>query len=250
MSGLFEQLTLFRSSPPAEKCERHIQIGARIVTYRLVRGSRRTVGLTIDARGLRVGAPRALSVAQIERFILDHGAWVLEKLDEWASRAPAAFLAIDGASLPVLGKPWVLRLESGNNRLEWRETAGEMVLRLRAQSTPKEVLRRCLRAHALDVFLARAVRFAPALKTDLPQIALSNAATRWGSCSSISGVRLNWRLIHLPYAQIDYVIAHEFAHLTHMNHSPRFWAEVARLYPDFETARSELKRLAGAIPQL
>ena len=63
-------------------------------------------------------------------------------------------------------------------------------------------------------------------------------------------MRLNWRLIHLPYPQIDYVIAHEFAHLAHMNHSPRFWAEVGRLYPGFETPKAELKRLAMSIPKI
>jgi len=250
MSGLLEQLQLFRTPNAVEKCERHIHIQDRIITYQLTRGRRRTVGLTIDARGLRVGAPQRMSFAEIERFIFSHGDWVLKKLDEWASRAPGRFVVMDGASLPVLGAPWILRLGEGNNRLEWREPHAEVALLLRKNARPQDVLRRCLREHALDVFLARAVRFAPALAADLPQIALSSAQTRWGSCSSKTGVRLNWRLIHLPYAQIDYVIAHEFAHLAHMNHSPRFWAEVARLYPDFESARTQLKRLAATIPAL
>jgi predicted metal-dependent hydrolase len=82
----------------------------------------------------------------------------------------------------------------------------------------------------------------------LPPLALSAARTRWGSCSVRSGIRLNWRLIHLPPELIDYVIAHETAHLIEMNHSPRFWAVVETLHPDWRTSRQELKRLGAALP--
>src|SRR5690606_9679964 len=70
---------------------------------------------------------------------------------------------------------------------------------------------------------------------------LSSAATRWGSCSSDGNIMLNWRLIHFPPEAIDYVIAHEVAHLRELNHSPRFWQEVGKLMPDFEKARNVLK---------
>jgi predicted metal-dependent hydrolase len=63
-------------------------------------------------------------------------------------------------------------------------------------------------------------------------------------------IRLNWRLIHLPLPLIDYVVAHELAHLEQMNHSPRFWAVVERLYPDYKVARSELKRRTPELPIL
>jgi predicted metal-dependent hydrolase len=65
----------------------------------------------------------------------------------------------------------------------------------------------------------------------------------------VSGIRLNWRLIHFPLAVVDYVVAHELAHLREMNHSPRFWSVVERLYPDYQQARAELKRLAQTLPR-
>ena len=250
MSGLFEQLKLFRLPGGPSRSERHIQLADRIVSYQWVRSSRRTVGMTIDARGLRVGAPNHVTISEIERFLLQHADWLLRKLDDWSQSRASAFMAVDGAVVPILGEPWVLRLDAGNNRLHWQEANQEVCLALRRNADPREVLRRLLREHALDVFIARAVRFESSLKADLPPIALSNAQTRWGSCSTRSGVRLNWRLIHLPYPQIDYVIAHEFAHLAHMNHSPKFWAEVGRLYPEFEGARADLKRLATSIPKI
>jgi hypothetical protein len=79
-------------------------------------------------------------------------------------------------------------------------------------------------------------------------VRLSSARTRWGSCSSRSGIRLHWRLIHLPPALIDYVVAHEVAHLLEMNHSPRFWAVVERLYPDWRAARADLRKAAAGLP--
>ena len=71
---------------------------------------------------------------------------------------------------------------------------------------------------------------------------LSSAQGRWGSCTSQGRIRLNWRLIHFAPALIDYVIAHEVAHLKEMNHGPAFWREVERLCPDFRAARDTLRR--------
>ncbi|MCV6902702.1 MAG: M48 family metallopeptidase, partial [Achromobacter xylosoxidans] len=71
---------------------------------------------------------------------------------------------------------------------------------------------------------------------------LSSAATRWGSCTSDGNIMLNWRLIHFAPAIIDYVIAHELAHLREMNHSQDFWREVGQILPDFEEAKNVLRR--------
>jgi predicted metal-dependent hydrolase len=79
-------------------------------------------------------------------------------------------------------------------------------------------------------------------------VRLSSARTRWGSCSARSGIRLHWRLIHCPPALIDYVVAHEVAHLVEMNHSPRFWAVVGSLYPDWSAARLRLHEAARTLP--
>ncbi|MFH1605020.1 MAG: M48 family metallopeptidase [Pseudomonadota bacterium] len=83
-----------------------------------------------------------------------------------------------------------------------------------------------------------------------PTLALSNARTQWGMCREDGRVRLNWRLIHLPLRLVDYVVAHELAHLREMNHSPRFWDEVGRIYPDYQAARRELRDCSDHLPIL
>ena len=73
------------------------------------------------------------------------------------------------------------------------------------------------------------------------RLSLSSAQTRWGSASADGSIRLNWRLIHFALHTIDYVVAHELAHLREMNHSPRFWDVVRSVLPDYERARGVLK---------
>lgn len=82
----------------------------------------------------------------------------------------------------------------------------------------------------------------------MPRLALTQARTRWGSCNSRGDIRLNWRLIHLPLTLIDYVVAHELAHIKEMNHGPRFWALVETMYPDWKTAKSTLRAHVGSLP--
>ena len=76
----------------------------------------------------------------------------------------------------------------------------------------------------------------------MKRLRLSSAQTRWGSASSDGSVRLNWRLIHFTPAIIDYVVAHELAHLLEMNHSPAFWQVVRLVLPGFEQAREALRQ--------
>jgi len=83
-----------------------------------------------------------------------------------------------------------------------------------------------------------------------PPLSLSAARTRWGSCSTRSGIRLNWRLLHFPLPVIDYVVVHELAHLREMNHSPRFWAIVSGVCPNWQALRVELRVLGKTLPGL
>ena len=227
--------------------ERRIRLDGHELAYTLRRSSRRSVGMLVDERGLRVAAPARITLAQIEAFIKDHAAWVLDKLQAAATRAADRRLSIHhGAPLPILGEDWLIRIEAGANRARWGE--GHVVLGLREGTEPAPVLERALRRRALELFGERLAHYGMRLGHPLPPLSLSSARTRWGSCSRRSGIRLNWRLIHLPLALIDYVAAHELAHLVEMNHSPRFWAVVETLYPDWKAARAELKALGPTVP--
>ncbi|MEI7614046.1 MAG: SprT family zinc-dependent metalloprotease [Betaproteobacteria bacterium] len=234
-----------------DESSRTIALGDRIVPYILRRAKRRTIGLSIDHRGLRVGAPRRASLADVETLILRHGDWVTQKLDEWRTRRrPEPLKFLDGMHLPMLGGALEIRLALGSNRVLWneRETPA-LTLFLRTPTDAPRILEKALREKARSLFIERLAHYAQALKLTPPPLSLSAARTRWGSCSLSSGIRLNWRLIHFPRHVVDYVVIHELAHLREMNHSPRFWAVVEQLCPDHRTIRQELKSLAADCPQ-
>lgn len=234
----------------AGETTRSIELGERTVPYVLRRARRRTIGLSIDHNGLRVGAPQRATLREVESLILQHGEWIGRKLDEWRNRRPPEALCIvDGVQLPLLGSPLCIRLALGANRCVWNLQTAEQTLTLclRTPSEAPRVLEKALREKARTLFVERLAEYALRLGVDLPPLSLSAARTRWGSCSLRSGIRLNWRLIHFPPAVIDYVVVHELAHLLEMNHGTRFWAIVERLYPDYRNARQKLK--LGACPR-
>jgi hypothetical protein len=249
---MLEQLELFRWPPlfggfvSSAAKPHHLILSGRIVSYEL-RRDRRRLSMRIDERGLRVGAPRAVPVGEIEAFIKSHGDWVLQKLDEFTNHtAPRHLLIHDGARLPVLGDAVAVRVTTGGNRGFWKPD--ELWLAARPNADLAALARRALQRRAMEHFAPRLTATIAQIGKPVPPLALSSARTRWGSCSARSGIRLNWRLIHLPAPLIDYVIAHEAAHLIEMNHSPRFWAVVESLCPDWQHARDELKRQGASLP--
>ncbi|WP_051532200.1 M48 family metallopeptidase [Brackiella oedipodis] len=98
-----------------------------------------------------------------------------------------------------------------------------------------------LQGRALVFFRQRAKYWSQYSGLAPSKIAITKASRRWGSCASNKVIRLNWQLMRLSPALIDYVIVHELAHLKHMNHSDLFWAEVARIMPDYNTPHQLLK---------
>ena len=239
-------------SAPAVELREIILAGQR-VAYTLRRSARKTLVLRIDHRGLTVGVPLRVGLREAEAFIRSHAEWVVDKLHARPQPQPVErFDPVDGAALPVLGEAWQLRVGRGNNRVLWHEQGPERILELalRAGADARQLLLRGLQQRSLELFTNRVEAFCLRLGRPMPAVGLSNARTRWGSCSSLSGIRLHWRLIHLPLPLIDYVVAHEVAHLVEMNHSPRFWSVVESLYPGHVAARQALRQVAAALPSI
>ena len=242
------ELPLDLETPAAGETPRTIALGDRIVPYILRRARRRTIGLTIDHRGLRVGAPHRAPLIEVETLIRKHGDWVRQKLDEWRSRrCPEPLRLTDGTRLPCLGGEVEIRLAAGSNRAVWN-TDSTLTLCLRAPEHAGGVLEKALKARALEHFHAAMAEHALRFGVPTPPLRLSSARTRWGSCSHHGGISLNWRLVFMPIAVIDYVVCHELAHLKEMNHSPRFWSVVGQLCPDWRRLRLELRQQARQIP--
>ena len=192
--------------------------------------------------------------AEIDSALQGKAAWILRKLQEQGERlqrlAARRIDWRDGASLPFLGDTVHLALDPRVTGavLDVGAAAPRLTLRvgLPPQAEPgqiRDVVQSWLQRQARRVFEERCRHFAPQLGVQVRRLSLSSAQTRWGSASASANgaIRLNWRLIHFAQATIDYVVAHELAHLRVMDHSPRFWDVVRSVLPDYERARGELR---------
>lgn len=216
------------------------------VSYVLHRShGRRRISLSIDERGLRIGAPLRASMREIETVLRDHARWVVRKLAQWTEKRAPSRRWESGETLMFLGRPLHLSITGGANNTEG-VTPLDGALQITASRLQPEniaaLARAWLRAQALSDFALRVERYRRAMATAPVDIRLSNARTRWGSCHAGGRILLNWRLIQMPARLIDYVVVHELAHLREMNHSPRFWAVVAKEIPDYAARRREIRR--------
>ncbi|GAB2825201.1 SprT family zinc-dependent metalloprotease [Comamonas piscis] len=237
---------------------RSILLQGQKVAYLLQRAKRRSIGFVVSEEGLVVRAPRWVTQPGIDEALQEKADWIVRKIAEMQRRRANSLSASirweDGASLPFLGQPLQLVLDSeqrvARSGAVWRVVeegdvaTSRLYLALPPQAGPSQI-RDLVQAwfvqSARQHFLARLAHFAPLLGVHYTSLRLSSAETRWGSAKSDGSIRLNWRLMHYAPAVIDYVVAHELAHLRVMDHSPRFWDTVAEVVPDHRALRQQLK---------
>jgi predicted metal-dependent hydrolase len=228
---------------------RRIQLSERVLDYAFRRARRKTIGFSITANGLTVAAPRWVGIGQVEEAIRERETWVLTKLADM-QRHHAAIPKVlwqDGGTLPYLGAPITMRVASRTSRTArttFDADTRTLTLSLPPDASTMQIKDRAeawMQSAARTLFRERLNFYETRLGIQHRVLRLSSAKTRWGSCSADGRILLNWRLIHFPLSSIDYVVAHELAHLKEMNHGPRFWATVAKLLPEYETARAQVR---------
>lgn len=250
------------SHAPADEPPRQIVLQHRgqqhAVPYLLRRSARaHRLGLRIDRHGLSVTLPQRARVSQrdIDALLNLHADWIVTKLGTWQERAARReqqrVRFEDGALLPLLGEQIRLRTHplSEHRRTRIQPLGDELWVSgpaARDDTLLPAAVTTWLRRHALQVFAQRLPPWAERLGRQPRSLGLSSARTRWGSCARNGDIRLNWRLIQFAPELIDYVIAHELAHLVEMNHSPRFWAQLEALMPNYRQHKAALARAVDA----
>lgn len=256
LDGLFGDAVTAEPAPPSTVPETPIPAGQRrlrfdhlFLDYRLLRSKRKTIGFLIDDDGLRVTAPRWVTLSEIEAAITSKHAWIFRKINEQRERSVRRLQPPmewrDGASLPYLGIDIVVRVSVASNAgVRFDELARELHVSLPASASEQQLKDRVqgwMQGEAKRVFAERLAIYAEKLGVAFKHFALSSATTQWGSCTADGRIRLNWRLMHFALPNIDYVVAHELAHLREMNHGPEFWKTVQSVFPEFESARKTLR---------
>ena len=231
---------------------RHAQLQGVMVSFRLERSRRKSIGFLVGADGLVVRAPNWVPLREVDAAVQEKGGWIVAKLQQFKERQTEQFQkAIEwrhGAEVPFLGRTVQLCvLERGVGRVHGQDLAPEQVLPVTVPpgasvTQVRDAAQVWLKKQAKALFEARLHHFAPLLGVRWQKLSLSSASTRWGSARTDGHIRLNWRLIHLPISQIDYVVVHELAHLREMNHSPRFWETVGEVMPDYAERRKALRQ--------
>lgn len=237
---------------------RQVELAGQALHYRLRRARRRSIGFQIDDAGLTVSAPRWVPLREIESAIREKERWIRSKLAEWrqwrARRKLPAVLFADGGRLPFLGNEVVLRLgrATDGTHLVPVDPAAEVWIPLphdAGEPQVRDAVQAWLQSEARRVLGERLAMLGERVGVRPRAWTISSARSQWGSCTHDGRIRLSWRLVHFAMPVIDYVVAHELAHLKELNHGPRFWSAVAQLLPGFETARDEIKAVdLSALP--
>ena len=246
-----------------------------MVAYALTRARRRTIGFTVGADGLAVRAPSWVTLGAVDTALREKADWILRKLADARERQQrmecGRIVWAAGAQLPYLGEPLTVVLDPSHTFVgkggalvltapqvppmpsaesaEPAEPSAAVAGRslhvgLPHNASPAQIrdaVQAWLMRDARRHFIERLDHFAPLLGVRWASLRLSSANTRWGSAKADGSIRLNWRLLHYRPAIIDYVVAHELAHLRVMDHSPRFWDTVATVVPDYAQLRSRLR---------
>jgi hypothetical protein len=204
------------------------------------------ISVRIDAtrRIAIVTAPSKRQVKRAVQFAAERAQWIAEEL----SRLPHVVTLHPGVMAPLRGQMHELRYEHGRGAARI-EVGAQPVLIAPAPDPDLFELRvlRFLKQEARADIEARVAAHAETLGVKASKVQIKDMRSRWGSCSVDGVLAFSWRVILAPPFVLDYLAAHEVAHLKEMNHSRRFWAQVKRCLPDYERGRSWLNAHGAAL---
>lgn len=231
-----------RGSKSLETTRRTLDVGDRIMPLTIRENSRATrITLRIEpgGRALNLTIPVGLRHQEVDDFLARHEGWLKAKLSKFSLDNPIR----PGGRITIRGVEY--RIEHTGSLRGVTETLmieGEPVLRV--SGLEDHIGRRIstfLKKEARSDMEILARRHAAAIRKPVASITMKDTKSRWGSCSWDGNLSFSWRIVMAPPSVIDYLAAHEVAHLREMNHGPKFWALCHELCPGTEAAQKWLK---------
>ncbi len=228
--------------------ERLHDVAGRTLPLRIVENGRaRRLTLRIDAggRGLRITVPPGIAHSEVDHFLNRHQGWLEQRL----AKVPERPQVRPGIKIPVRGVPHLIIHEPATRGTVsvGHNAAGPTLVvhgdRRHLQRRVADFLKREARRE-IEILVAR---HTAAIGKHAKAVRFRDTTSRWGSCTSDGVLSFSWRIMMAPAPVINYLVAHEVAHLKEMNHGPQFWKLCAELCPDTERCKSWLKRNGGAL---
>jgi len=238
------QNLLIAPGPAAEDDEPTLDIDGWLIPVTLKRNARAKrfiIRLDPSTRTVTVTLPTHAPAHEALAFARSETAWLRRRLK--ALPQPVPFAA--GETIPFRGDPHVIRHAPERRGVVWTEPAGVMPATIQVSGAPEHLARRVgdwLKRSARADLTARVEAHAASLELTPRKITVRDQSSRWGSCSPSGVLSFSWRLILAPPEVLDYVAAHEVAHLAEMNHGPRFWRLVEQVVPGMKSQRGWLRR--------
>jgi predicted metal-dependent hydrolase len=234
-----------------------IRWGTTQIPYLIRRSARRgTVSVAVEPSGRVVlTAPEATSVERLDRVVQQKARWIVERVRRGARLVrPSAREFVSGQTVQYLGRSYRLRVVEAGAGVPARFDRGWLVVTVErglAAGAQAGAVRAGLiawyRPRAEAQLGERVTRWAERLQVRPRDVLVRDPRQRWGSCDPSGIVRLSWRIIQAPPALVDYVVAHELVHLLHRGHTPRFWATLGRVLPEYEALRERLLALGPTL---
>ena len=219
-------------------------------------GRKKTVQITLTGNGVLVAAPAKLPAKEIREIVRKRARWIVGRLSEAALQAtPMRF--VSGETLPYLGRDVKMVVESGDvpaSTVRFNQWCFQVAVPTGIPETDRaDRIRHSIiqwyKDLAADRLQTGVELWRPKLGVgEQPRILVRDQRSRWGSCASDGTLRFNWRVMMLEPALIDYVMVHELAHLTVMNHSNEFWGLVSDVLPDVQNRRKLLREAGRMLP--
>jgi len=237
--------TIKKPSPVEERL--HVVAG-RSLPLRIVenrRARRLTLRIDTGGRGLRITVPPGVARREVDRFLTRHQDWLEQRL----AKVPKRPNVRPGIKLPIRGVPHRIVHEPGTRgTVTASKKTGEPLLIVHGEREhlPRRITDFLKRQAKRDIE-ALVEKHTTAIRKRAKTIRYRDTVSRWGSCTSEGNLSFSWRIMMAPPAVIDYLVAHEVAHLKEMNHGAKFWKLCEKLCPEMERCRAWLKRNGGAL---
>ncbi len=213
-----------------------------VVPTRSKRATRLALRADASAGVVRLVMPEDMPEHQAYKFAAEHIDWIKARVKDFARKTPFA----DGAVIPVMGQDYTLTIVGTTGATLITLEEGWLTVATK-RADPSTNIRRFLTQKLEERIVKLAQEKAKIIGKKIGRIGFRDTATRWGSCSSDGNLMFSWRLVFAPDNVIDYVVAHEIAHLRHMDHSQRFWALCEKLSADYENGKTWLRRNGSSL---